>query len=76
MDVTRLPFNQLIGLQSAAPGSGFAVTLPAGTQYTNHLGTVHGSALLAVAEAGNVMILLFPAAFLSALMLQRRVPAT
>ncbi len=29
------------------------VSLPAGPQYLNHLGTVHGSALLAVAEAGT-----------------------
>ena len=53
MDVSQLPFNRLIGLEPADPGSGFQVTLPAGTQYTNHLGTVHGSALLAVAEAGS-----------------------
>ncbi len=53
MDVTRLPFNRLIGLESAAPDSGFLVGLPDGPQYTNHLGTVHASALLAVAEAGS-----------------------
>lgn len=29
------------------------VSLPSGPQYLNHLGTVHGSALLAVAEAGS-----------------------
>ncbi|MES2603882.1 MAG: DUF4442 domain-containing protein [Pseudomonadota bacterium] len=50
MNVTELPFNRLIGLQAAGIS---AVTLPAGEQYTNHLGTVHGSALLAVAEAGS-----------------------
>lgn len=52
MDVTQLPFNRLLGLQASAAGSG-SVTLCAGEQYTNHLGTVHGSALLAVAEAGS-----------------------
>jgi acyl-coenzyme A thioesterase PaaI-like protein len=51
MDVTQLPFNRLIGLE-AADGE-LLVTLPAGPQYTNHLGTVHASALLAVAEAGS-----------------------
>lgn len=53
MDVTQLPFNRLIGLEAAAPESGFLVGLPAGPQYTNHLGTVHAAALLAVAEAGS-----------------------
>jgi acyl-coenzyme A thioesterase PaaI-like protein len=53
MDVTALPFNRLIGLELADPGSGFLVCLPAGPQYTNHLGTVHAAALLAVAEAGS-----------------------
>ena len=49
MDVTRLPFNRLIGLEAADIDSGFLVTLPEGDQYTNHLGTVHAAALLAVA---------------------------
>jgi acyl-coenzyme A thioesterase PaaI-like protein len=53
MDVTQLPFNRLIGLVPAAPDSEFLVSLPDGPQYTNHLGTVHASALLAVAEAGS-----------------------
>ena len=51
MDVTELPFNRLVGLEPAA-ADGFLVTLPAGPQHANHLGTVHASALLAVAEAG------------------------
>jgi acyl-coenzyme A thioesterase PaaI-like protein len=53
MDVTQLPFNRLIGLVPAAPDSEFLVSLPDGPQYTNPLGTVHASALLAVAEAGS-----------------------
>jgi acyl-coenzyme A thioesterase PaaI-like protein len=53
MDVTQLPFNRLIGLQSGAEDSGLLVCLPDGPQYTNHLGTVHAGALLAVAEAGS-----------------------
>src|SRR5262249_14149422 len=51
VDVTELPFNRLVGLEPAA-ADGFLVTLPAGPQHANHLGTVHASALLAVAEAG------------------------
>ena len=52
MDVTQLPFNCLIGLE-AATDDDLLVTLPAGPQYANHLGTIHASALLAVAEAGS-----------------------
>jgi len=52
MDVTQLPFNRLVGLEPAATDE-FLVSLPAGPQYANHLGTVHASALLAVAEAGS-----------------------
>jgi acyl-coenzyme A thioesterase PaaI-like protein len=57
VDVTQLPFNRLIGLEASPPDSGFLVTLPAGPQYTNHLGTVHAAALLAVAEAGSGVLL-------------------
>jgi acyl-coenzyme A thioesterase PaaI-like protein len=58
MDVTALPFNRLLGLEPADPGSDFLVCLPAGPQYTNHLGTVHAAALLAVAEAGSGALLI------------------
>ena len=53
MDVTSLPFNSFLGLERAPPESGFLVSLPGRERYTNHLGTVHASALLAVAEAGS-----------------------
>ena len=53
MDVTQLPFNRLIGLEAGPEGSGILASLPEGQQYTNHLGTVHASALLALAEAGS-----------------------
>jgi acyl-coenzyme A thioesterase PaaI-like protein len=58
MEVTQLPFNRLVGLEPAAAESGFLVSLPEGPQYSNHLGTVHASALLAVAEAGSGAFLL------------------
>lgn len=49
--VLDLPFNRFIGLQAAeAP---HLLALPAGGQYLNHLGTVHASALLALAEASS-----------------------
>lgn len=51
MEVTKLPFNKFIGLQK---GKGdYLISLPAGEQYTNHLGTVHAGALFAVAEAAS-----------------------
>lgn len=53
MDIASLPFNRLIGLEVAPSGSDWLVALPADPRYGNHLGTVHGSALLAVAEAGS-----------------------
>jgi acyl-coenzyme A thioesterase PaaI-like protein len=57
VDVTQLPFNRLIGLELSSADSEFLVSLPSGPQYTNHLGTVHAAALLAVAEAGSGVFL-------------------
>lgn len=51
MDVTQLPFNRLVGLEPAV--GDLLVSLPAGPQHDNHMGTIHASALLAVAEAGS-----------------------
>lgn len=53
MDISELPFNKLIGLEIAGPENSLMVAMPAGDRYLNHLGTVHASALLAVAEAGS-----------------------
>lgn len=58
MDVSQLPFNRLIDLESAEPADEFLVSLAGDEKYTNHLGTVHGSALMAVAEAGSGAFLL------------------
>jgi len=55
--VTELPFNRFLGLQPAtAPDR--LLQLPAGGQYLNHLGTVHASAQLALAEATSGEFLL------------------
>jgi acyl-coenzyme A thioesterase PaaI-like protein len=51
MDITRLPFNRLIGIQHAESGSPYLLALPDSPAYRNHLGTVHASALLSLAEA-------------------------
>jgi acyl-coenzyme A thioesterase PaaI-like protein len=48
--VTELPFNRFIGIE-ATSDSPQLLRLPSGERYLNHLGTVHASALLALAEA-------------------------
>jgi acyl-coenzyme A thioesterase PaaI-like protein len=58
MDVTAIPFNHFLGLEAGPPGSDILVSLPGLPQYANHLGTVHASAMLAVAEAGSGAFLL------------------
>lgn len=49
--VTQLPFNRFLGLEAAE--SPQLLRLPAGDHYFNHLGTVHASAQLALAEASS-----------------------
>lgn len=55
--VTELPFNRFLGLQPAV-ASHCLLQLPASGQYLNHLGTVHASAQLALAEASSGEFLL------------------
>ena len=55
--VTELPFNRFLGLQAATEPSQL-LRLPAGGPYLNHLGTVHASAQLALAEASSGEFLL------------------
>ena len=55
--VTELPFNTLLGVQ-LADDPAHLLRLPAGKQYLNHLGTVHASAQLALAEASSGELLL------------------
>ena len=58
MNIASLPFNRLIGMELGATDSEFLISLPTGGQYTNHLGTVHASALFAVAEAASGVFLI------------------
>ena len=55
--VTELPFNQFIGLQTVTEPP-HVLRLPAGGRFLNHLGTVHASAQLALAEASSGEFLL------------------
>jgi acyl-coenzyme A thioesterase PaaI-like protein len=55
--VVDLPFNKFVGIERAAKEAQ-VLRLPRGAQYLNHLGTVHASALLALAEASSGEFLL------------------
>ena len=55
--ITDLPFNSFLGIQIASEPSKL-LRLPSGDQYLNHLGTVHASAQLALAEASSGEFLL------------------
>ena len=55
--VTELPFNRFLGIETASEPTQL-LRLPAGEQYLNHLGTVHASAQLALAEASSGEFLL------------------
>jgi hypothetical protein len=45
--------NQLIGIQLAPVDSGYQLMLPDEKRYTNHVNTLHASALLSLAEAAT-----------------------
>ena len=50
--VTELPFNNFLGIHPAHDTS-HLLQLPSGSQYLNHLGTVHAAVQLALAEASS-----------------------
>ncbi len=53
MDVTRLPFNRISGIEPGAPGSDFPTSLPDDVKCINHLRTVHAGAFFAIAETAS-----------------------
>jgi acyl-coenzyme A thioesterase PaaI-like protein len=52
MNVTKLPFNDFIGLKISDKNE-FLLMLENRPEYRNHLNTVHASALFALAEASS-----------------------
>jgi acyl-coenzyme A thioesterase PaaI-like protein len=61
--IAELPFNRHVGIEES-PDPGTLLRLPQGEQFLNHVGTVHASALLALAEAtsGEFLLRYFGAA--------------
>jgi acyl-coenzyme A thioesterase PaaI-like protein len=57
VDVVALPFNSLLNMHPATEPDQL-LELPAGSQYLNHVGTVHAGALLTLAEASSAEFLL------------------
>lgn len=49
--MVELPFNVMIGMKESAEDDGSVMVLDADVKYTNHVGTVHASALYAIGEA-------------------------
>ena len=50
--VSDFPFNRFLGIEKAVEKTQL-LRLPSGEKYLNHLGTVHASAQLALAEASS-----------------------
>jgi acyl-coenzyme A thioesterase PaaI-like protein len=77
MHVTEIPFNALLGLLEAPPGSGALLVLPDAREHQNHMGTVHAGAQLTLAEAasGQLLMLALPEFGQEVLAVVRRVEA-
>jgi len=56
MNVTDIPFHQYLGLELAEPP--YLLQLKTAQQHANHLGTIHASVLIALAEAGSGLFLM------------------
>ena len=56
MNITTIPFHQYLGLELAEPPH--LLQLKSQQHHTNHLGTIHASVLIALAEAGSGVFLI------------------
>ena len=77
MDITEVPFNKFVGIARPEGEPGYLLQLCDSTDYENHLGTVHASAQLALAEAasGEYLMQQFPELGASVLAVVRRMEA-
>jgi len=77
IDITQIPFNKFVGITRDEDESGFVLQLGDSPDYQNHLGTVHASAQLALAEAtsGECLMRQFPELGKSVLAVVRRLEA-
>lgn len=57
IDITKVPFNQLLGI-SLSKHPDYLLQLDNRKEYTNHLDTVHAAALFALAEGSGAQLLL------------------
>lgn len=57
MDITKVPFNQLLGI-SLSDHPDYLLQLDDKKEYANHLETVHAAALFALAEGSGAQLLL------------------
>ncbi len=53
MDVSQLPFNRFLGIQRCESKEDGIFEFVSDEKYLNHLGTIHASALFALAEASS-----------------------
>lgn len=58
MNILEIPYNKFIGLRKSDKPTEFILMLESKAEYINHLGTVHASALFALAEASSGQFLL------------------
>jgi hypothetical protein len=58
MDIIEIPFNKLLGMKKAESVSGRVLQLESSATFTNHVGTVHASVQMALAEASSAEFLL------------------
>ncbi|HQR05857.1 MAG TPA: hypothetical protein PLN21_03490 [Gemmatales bacterium] len=56
MNITAIPFHTYLGLEFAEPP--YLLQLKAQPHHANHLGTIHASVLIALAEAGSGQFLM------------------
>lgn len=75
MNIEQIPFNELLGIKTTKEP--FVLELEASVRMTNHLGMVHASAQLALAEAtsGQILISHFGKSSIDTLAVVRRVEA-